>query len=383
VCSHGSYVAAGIFDADIDDLALSADGLNSLDAFTASIGAISAAPGQQQAGWLPAATQAQNDSNDLAVLAELNQSRTSSDTTLQNPQYSSQLGMLAGPAFPVTGWPAFQQPAQAPDPALAPPSDRARRTSSAAGGGAVRGAAQRRHRQRQKEQLSQLQQELGRKLQEVQQLQQQNSELKLRTEVLEKVVEGCDQQIFMIERDMGKLSCSDADATTQPSTTPSASSTSPSHNTNSTTITTGEQTASISSPSASTSSQQPAQQQQQAQLQPADSACRAGPECLPVPSLSPSFSAHEVAGRYRQLVQQLAKPLLLADRPDPDPAAMQEVGRLVMNLGGLCHHVAVLYSHVMSQVGSRAAATSSTAGLGAGQHGNTGQCHHLLHIASS
>jgi hypothetical protein len=81
----------------------------------------------------------------------------------------------------------------------------ARRATSGAGGGGVRGAAQRRHRQRQKENLAQLNAQLAERMAQVQQLTQHNRHLKTKTEVLEKVVDVCDQQISLIQRHMSQV----------------------------------------------------------------------------------------------------------------------------------------------------------------------------------
>jgi hypothetical protein len=88
--------------------------------------------------------------------------------------------------------------------AKAKPAARSSRASSSGGGSGVRGAAQRRHRQRQKESMASLNAQLAERRAQVQQLTQHNQCLRLKTEVLEKVVGVCETQISMLEQHMGQ-----------------------------------------------------------------------------------------------------------------------------------------------------------------------------------
>jgi hypothetical protein len=132
---------------------------------------------------------------------------------------------LAFPQQPLPQQPLPQQPQAAPAPAASPSTatpttttttatgsaagDAPARPSSAAGGGGgapaagpLRGAAQRRFRQRQKDVFSQLEQQLAEKLLQVSLLAAENHELVVKADVLEKAVGCCDEQLSMIQEQL-------------------------------------------------------------------------------------------------------------------------------------------------------------------------------------
>ncbi len=156
----------------------------------------------------------------------------------------------------------------------------ARRAASASASAGVRGAAQRRHRQRQKDNLAQLNAQLADRMAQVQQLTQDNRHLKLKTEVLEKVVDVCDQQISIIQRHMSHVHLGSSSGSGQGQGQQ------------------GEEQQQQAAASEERQAQRRRQALEQQLLLPPDEGANHSLDAMPEPDLPPDFSHVEVCARW-------------------------------------------------------------------------------------